>query len=91
MLEDLQQGRGLTASQPFFRPVGAFHHQEALQVIQNLQRADADENILVVIAHDAYLHGIVEFFPADANDWKAKKWRDAARWNFLMDFVVCKR
>lgn len=60
----------------------------AMQSIRHLQEFDAADNVLVVCAHDATLVGIVEVFPAKANDWKSAGWMERGRWRFLRDWDV---
>jgi len=50
------------------------------------QRVDAQENIWLVCAHDPVISQVADFFPASANDWKAKGWRSKTLWSFLDDF-----
>jgi hypothetical protein len=50
------------------------------------QKADAQENIWLVCAHDPVISQVADFFPASANDWKAKGWRSQTLWSFLDDF-----
>ncbi|KAI8629332.1 hypothetical protein F5Y19DRAFT_484780 [Xylariaceae sp. FL1651] len=57
----------------------------ARDVLTKVQAFDADESIFVVSAHDLTLHGTVDFFPATANDWKAKGWKEKIRWGFVQD------
>ncbi|PSS00706.1 beta-lactamase-like protein, partial [Coniella lustricola] len=60
---------------------------EAERTVEKLQEADAQHaKVLVVIAHDASLLDVVDFFPKYANDFVAKGWADKARWAFLRDF-----
>ncbi|KAI1268612.1 putative N-acyl homoserine lactonase AttM [Xylariaceae sp. FL1019] len=58
----------------------------ATQTIEKLQEADSTGNILVVLAHDSHMSGIVDFFPKYANDFMAKGWVKRTRWRFLRDF-----
>ncbi|KAL1998353.1 hypothetical protein VTN02DRAFT_6354 [Thermoascus thermophilus] len=60
----------------------------AMQSIRRLQEFDAAENVLVVCAHDATLVGVVDVFPAKANDWKRAGWMERGRWRFLRDWDV---
>ena len=89
LLEDLQHRRGLEAIEPFFRPVGSADPVEAVHTIRKVQRADAEENVLVIIAHDAYLKGVVDFFPERANGWSGLGWGEQVRWAFVRDFKIC--
>lgn len=78
--------------EPFFDPCtkdGAWHHaaQEAKDSIDSLIEADAYEHIFPVMAHDASLDDVVDFYPKMANDWMAKGWKDESRWGFLGSFA----
>ncbi|KIX98169.1 uncharacterized protein Z520_06249 [Fonsecaea multimorphosa CBS 102226] len=50
---------------------------------------DADDNVLVIYAHDdSLLDGVLEFWPqSDANAWKEKGWGTKAHWRFLRRMV----
>jgi hypothetical protein len=50
------------------------------------QKADAQENIWLVCAHDPVISKVADFFPASANNWKAQGWRYKTLWSFLDDF-----
>lgn len=58
-----------------------------VRTIREAQVPDAMDNVFFVFAHDATLLGVVDAFPAPANDWRAKGWADRARWAFLQDFA----
>lgn len=76
----------LSKSAPFYQ--GAFSHseEESDQSIQKLMDLEADERVWVVIAHDPSLaEAGVDFFPKEANHWKAKGWKEKTLWNFLED------
>lgn len=60
--------------------------EQAEQTRGKLQEADGEGNIIVVIAHDPHLEGVVDFFPAAANEFMSKRWHEQARWSFLSDF-----
>jgi glyoxylase-like metal-dependent hydrolase (beta-lactamase superfamily II) len=78
-----------SATKPFYEPADGFHEDRpvAEQSIEGLTEFDAHENIFVVLAHDASLRKVVDFYPQDANDWKQKLWRKEGRWRFLIDFT----
>ncbi|KAI5363207.1 putative metallo-beta-lactamase, ribonuclease Z/Hydroxyacylglutathione hydrolase [Septoria linicola] len=59
--------------------------QAARDTIKAIQRFDASEDVFVIAAHDASLFDVLEYLPKNANDWKAKGWKDAWRWAFLED------
>jgi hypothetical protein len=69
-------------------PDGGLNHsrEAAVAVREKLIRLDANENVFTIIAHDGTIVDLLEYFPASANDWKAKGWGTAARWRFLRDW-----
>jgi glyoxylase-like metal-dependent hydrolase (beta-lactamase superfamily II) len=80
-------------SRPFFEisnlPDGksvANDFDDAVRTIGKVQEADAREEILVVMAHDASLLEVVDFFPEEANGFVEKGWVRDGRWGFLKDF-----
>lgn len=62
-------------------------HDLAEWTTEGVEEFDANENVLVVIAHDASLKDVVDFFPKPANEWKSKDWGKNGRWRFLGDFA----
>ncbi|KAM3424732.1 hypothetical protein BST61_g6719 [Cercospora zeina] len=36
-------------------------------------------------AHDQSLFNVLEYLPAEANDWKSKGWKEKGQWAFLED------
>jgi hypothetical protein len=49
-----------------------------------LQEFDADENVLVLLAHDTALRDVTEVFPKEnINGWKEKGFKERFAWNFL--------
>ncbi|KAF2815700.1 putative N-acyl homoserine lactonase AttM [Mytilinidion resinicola] len=77
-----------SATKPFYEPADGFNEDgpEAERSLEGVTEFDADENVLVVLAHDASLRDVVGFYPQEANEWKRKLWRDKGRWRFLTDF-----
>ena len=60
---------------------------KARETIDYMSDFDAQENVLIVNAHDSTMLDIVDFFPnGSANDWKEKGWREKGMWRFLADF-----
>ncbi|KAF2106191.1 metallo-beta-lactamase superfamily protein [Lophiotrema nucula] len=59
--------------------------QTARNVIGAVQKFDADENVLVIAAHDTSIYDVLEYLPKEANDWKDKGWKEEGRWLFLQD------
>ncbi|PVH95102.1 Metallo-hydrolase/oxidoreductase [Periconia macrospinosa] len=60
---------------------------KAQETIEKLKVFDGRDDVLIVIAHDATLLDVMEFFPKDMNNWKGKRWADRGRWRFLEDFM----
>lgn len=76
-------------TQPFYRVSDIGVHYDvkaAADTIEKLQAADRD-NILVVVAHDQTLTGVVDLFPKTANRFLEKGWTKKLRWLFLRDFA----
>lgn len=60
--------------------------EQTLESITCLQEFDAMDNVLTILAHDRTISEVVDFFPAHANDWKVKGWKEDLKWKFLRDF-----
>lgn len=60
---------------------------EAEATIDKIIEADAQDEVLVVMAHDDSLLPVLDFFPKYANDFKQKGWAEEGRWLFLKDFA----
>jgi glyoxylase-like metal-dependent hydrolase (beta-lactamase superfamily II) len=77
-----------SATKPFYSAAPGFNenHDIAEWTIEGVEEFDADNNVLVVVAHDASLKDVVEFFPKPANEWKTEDWGKNGRWRFLADF-----
>jgi glyoxylase-like metal-dependent hydrolase (beta-lactamase superfamily II) len=65
----------------------AYNIDEAKASISKLIEADAQDEVLVVMAHDVSLLDVVNFFPKYANDFREKGWVEKGRWLFLKDFA----
>lgn len=78
-----------SATKHFYSAAPGFNedHDLAEWTIEGVEEFDANENVLVVIAHDASLKDVVDFFPKPANEWKSKDWGKNGRWRFLGDFT----
>ncbi|KAJ7576813.1 beta-lactamase-like protein [Mycena floridula] len=62
----------------------AYHERdEALKTLEKLALFDADPDVMVMLAHDGSLIGVIDLFPANLNDWKAKGWKDKVLWAFV--------
>jgi glyoxylase-like metal-dependent hydrolase (beta-lactamase superfamily II) len=85
--EAIQTKRGRAKDEPIFDTVFGHDVAEANKTIRKTLLPDAQGNLLFLGAHDNSLHGIVDLFPAAANDWKSKGWKEAMHWAFLTDFT----
>lgn len=65
-----------------------FDVEEAQRTIEKVKRADCREDILIVMAHDESLRGVVDFYPKTMNDFMQRGIVKKARWLFLRDFAV---
>ncbi|KAK7216367.1 hypothetical protein V2G26_004370 [Clonostachys chloroleuca] len=88
VFNDINAKRGRTVSEPLFDPVLVFNKEQAMKTIKEAQRAEAQDNIFCLFAHDMSILGVVDTFPETANDWKAKGWKEKAFWKFLNDLEV---
>ncbi|KAJ5747724.1 uncharacterized protein N7511_009420 [Penicillium nucicola] len=75
-------------NQPFYEmPADATVDEVAAKAsIQRLCQFDANEDVLVIIGHDASLAGKIGLFPVNVNNWKAEGVKDRLHWSFLRDF-----
>lgn len=87
-LESIQLKRSRALDQPFFDPYAAQDLPQAIQTLRDAQELDAADNILFIGAHDYTIRGVVDLFPAEANDWKVRRWREQTYWKFLEDFQI---
>ena len=72
---------------PFFGFASAMQEDptDAMQTVKKVQALDARDDVMAIFAHDATLLDVLDFFPQDINDWKARDWASTARWLFLRD------
>lgn len=62
---------------------------EAQRSIEAMKDFDADEHILVAIAHDPGLRDLGLRFPQSSmNNWRAEGWKDRLHWNFLNELPL---
>lgn len=82
-----------SSTEPFMYPNGAVHSDaaQAQESLVKYEEFDAHEDVFAVIAHDAALLDVVEFYPKSANDWRAEGWKAEALWRFLRDFDTTKQ
>lgn len=58
---------------------------KARETLEKLKAFDGRDDVMVVLAHDASLLDVLDFFPHSINDWMAKGWDEQARWLFLRE------
>jgi len=86
LFESLQSTRSRTTREPFFDPGMGHEILEAIRSIKKAQKADAEDNVLFIYAHDTKVRGVVDLFPLSANNWQRRGWRETMFWRFLEDF-----
>lgn len=57
-----------------------------MQTRDHLQELDCDDDVFVIIAHDATVRDVVDHFPKSINDWKGRRWGKDTKWAFFKDF-----
>lgn len=87
LFEVLNTSRNREADQPFFDPAMGLDIPLAIETIKKTQEADAQNDVFFIFAHDMAIQGVVDLFPATANEWRAKEWRKRTLWAFLKDLV----
>ncbi|KAH8895940.1 hypothetical protein GQ53DRAFT_854224 [Thozetella sp. PMI_491] len=60
----------------------------ARNALKTMEPFDADENIMLIMAHDFTLLPVLEFWPKSANEWYRGHWKELGHWKFLEDFAV---
>jgi glyoxylase-like metal-dependent hydrolase (beta-lactamase superfamily II) len=78
-----------SATKPFYKNADGFNEDPEVAdwSVDGITEFDADDSVFSIIAHDATLLPVVDFFPKLANDWKTLGWQTKGRWRFLADFV----
>lgn len=80
-----------SVSEPFYRftDPGISHDVgAATDSMRKMTAFDANDDVLVLMAHDSEIKGVLDFWPEKINNWKSKGWKSALRWAFLGDFKV---
>ncbi|KAH7240164.1 beta-lactamase-like protein [Fusarium redolens] len=84
--DDMNVKRGRALGETFFDPAIGFDKELATKTIKEAQKADAQDNVFFVFAHDTSMFGVIDTFPKQANNWKEKGWKEKTHWKFLNDF-----
>ncbi|EXJ70390.1 uncharacterized protein A1O5_06458 [Cladophialophora psammophila CBS 110553] len=78
------EGQALSRTTPFSKVAGPEHDlAESQRSADKLASFDGAQNILTILAHDASLLDVLEFFPRKANGWKEKGWKREGHWRWL--------
>jgi hypothetical protein len=48
----------------------------ATYTIGQMTRMSAEENVMVILAHEMEIEGVVDFWPGDLSGWKEKGWKE---------------
>ncbi|KAI1854044.1 hypothetical protein JX265_003632 [Neoarthrinium moseri] len=83
----LNTRRGRKENEPFFESRLGANLTQVMETITKAQAADSQNSIFFIFAHDPTIRGVVDFYPAAANDWKRKGWREKTQWAFLRDLA----
>ncbi|KAL4912420.1 beta-lactamase-like protein [Aspergillus aurantiobrunneus] len=57
---------------------------QAKDSLEKLKAFDNRDDVMVLLAHDASLLDVLEFYPNDLNDWKTRGWADNA-WSLFLN------
>lgn len=60
---------------------------DAVAAIHKLKAFDCSAEVLVIVAHDASLLGVLPFFPSKITDWDSYNYKAHGTWLFLKDFL----
>jgi glyoxylase-like metal-dependent hydrolase (beta-lactamase superfamily II) len=73
---------------PFYKPSDIINEfpEQGEWTIAGLTEFDADDRVLMILAHDASLLPVMDFFPKAANKWQSQGWADKGRWRFVTDW-----
>jgi hypothetical protein len=41
-----------------------------------MTRMSAEENVMVILAHEMEIEGVADFWPGDLSGWKQKGWKE---------------
>ncbi|KAL2676500.1 hypothetical protein Neosp_010259 [[Neocosmospora] mangrovei] len=81
-------------STPYYQPCSRadswyVDSPEALKSVNALMSLDADDKVLVLIAHDPSIVGALPLFPnGTLNHWHQTGWKQLLRWRFLAELPV---
>lgn len=78
-----------SATTPFYEPSDIINEipEQGKWTIEGLTEFDADDRVFMVLAHDASLLPVLDFFPKSANKWQSLGWADMCRWRFVTEWT----
>jgi glyoxylase-like metal-dependent hydrolase (beta-lactamase superfamily II) len=85
---------GRSSTTPFYRPCSGedswyVDPAQAWHSVDLLKRLDANEQVLVLIAHDPAMMDVLPCFPGgSSNRWYEAGWKRMIRWRFLTELPV---
>ncbi|KAK5400858.1 hypothetical protein LTR06_011169 [Exophiala xenobiotica] len=85
---DLIVGQGFKAAMlPGYpaNPDSPIRQSDYERTRDQLVELDCDDDVFVIVAHDAAVGDQVAHFPETLNEWRQKGWADDTRWTFLRD------
>jgi glyoxylase-like metal-dependent hydrolase (beta-lactamase superfamily II) len=85
VFNDLQHTRGRKPTDTMYEMCFGHDIPLAQKTRDQLQELDCDENIFVIIAHDASVRDGVDHFPLSLNAWKEKGWAQNVKWTWFRD------
>lgn len=85
VFDKLQESRGRKSTDSLYEMCFGHDIPRARKTRDQLQELDCDENVFVIIAHDATVRDGVDHFPLGLNDWKKKGWGNRVKWAFFRD------
>ncbi|OQE31163.1 hypothetical protein PENFLA_c002G04697 [Penicillium flavigenum] len=85
VFDDLQHTRGRKPTDTMYEMCFGHDIPLAQKTRDQLQELDCDENIFVIIAHDASVRDGVDHFPLSLNAWKEKGWAQNVKWTWFRD------
>lgn len=85
VFDELQESRGRKPNESMYEMCFGHDVPLAQNTRNQLQELDCQDNVFVIIAHDATVRDGVEHFPASLNDWKEKGWGKNVKWTWLRD------
>lgn len=83
--DDLQRSRGREPTDTLFDSIFAHDVALATKTVRWLQELDCNENVFVIVAHDATVLDAAPRYPQTLNDWKSRDLGRKLKWAFLRD------